>query len=686
MPALSPATQDVLRPFFIQPMYEGSWVWLRFHPPGSSAADQASANPPARTAPSLWGLLAFSPSVMTAAQEPPPIRPPCKLAPSNLFDVKVTPHATIRYPSEIYGAVAHLGGQLTAEIVARYVEEIWQAETNFFGLPIADTDVACNGGDGSLDITIVDDFTWIAGHTVEDLTKALTVPYRTGCGPTPAHMLIRAVTTGFPADEKNIRDTLAHEIFHTISFGYEHSTPCQDFTWLDEATANWAIDFVYHDDQGEQPFAMGYMYFERASPLDEGFDNNVGQTNGYCDYVFLQYIAGTFGNTAIREIWDATKTADSIGALGAALSSRGGLADVWHRFALAAWNDYQAGIQKDLFGFDKLTAGVKAALEKPHEFPQTDGPTEVTLEGAQDRSFQLLKSAIILGEANQVERLSFDYDDLKFTDDSVRFVVYQAPLVTGAAADFNITALLKINGQWQGPQDWTDVGFAKTFCRDMQDQHIEELVLAYSNGNPNRPADPAVIDSVPMLSVSNVGCSRWTGTSRVTITDRSGGVREASATVTFAGPVEGTEGLFFAKFFQPVSGTVTIRGSNVADGACTMDIVPNSKALSKSDTVDDGTFTIYYTAPAAPDERGHAFGKGESTIPNTTTILRCPGQPAVSHTMDYLAAWMVFDFELPAKGAAASSDGQSIVGTTSWTDPDTGDVTVAEWSLHAEKE
>ena len=44
----------------------------------------------------------------------------------------------------------------------------------------------------------------------------------------------------------------------------------------------------------------------------------------------------------------------------------------------------------------------------------------------------------------------------------VRFVVYQAPLVTGAAADFRIKALLKkINGQWQGPQDWTDVGFAE---------------------------------------------------------------------------------------------------------------------------------------------------------------------------------------------------------------------------------
>jgi hypothetical protein len=119
-------------------------------------------------------------------------------------------------------------------------------------------------------------------------------------------------------------------------------------------------------------------------------------------------------------------------------------------------------------------------------------------------------------------------------------------------------------------------------------------VLAYSNGNPNRPADPAVVESVPTLSVSNVGCSRWTGTSRVTVTDRSGGVKEASATVTFEGPVEGTEGLFYAKFFQPVSGTVTIRGSNIADGACTIDIVQNSKALTKSDTLDDGTFAIWH--------------------------------------------------------------------------------------------
>ena len=160
-------------------------------------------------------------------------------------------------------------------------------------------------------------------------------------------------------------------------------------------------------------------------------------------------------------------------------------------------------------------------------------------------------------------------------------------------------------------------------------------------------------------------------------------MKEASATVTFEGPVEGTEGLFYAKFFQPVSGTVTIRGSNIADGACTIDIVQNSKAL---DSLDDGTFAIYYTAPTVPDEQGHAFGKGESTIPNTTTIMRCPGENPVTLTMDFLATWMQFDFTLPAKGAAASNDGQSLVGSRTWTDPGAGNVTVAEWSLHAEKE
>jgi hypothetical protein len=540
-------------------------------------------------------MLALStPAMVTAAQNPPPTpRPPCLLAPSNLFDVKVTPHATIHYPSAYMGVVPHLGGQLTADIVAQYVEEIWQAETALFGEPVPDTDMECNGGDGSLDITIVSDFRTAAGN-LDDFTKALTVSYKTGCEPTPTHVLIKAVTTLFPGDVKSIRDTLAHEIFHTISSGYSHSTPCADYYWLDEATATWAMDFVYHDDQGEQPFAYGYMYFEHTAPLDEAFDQDTRKTNGYCDYVFLLYLAGKFGNTTIKEIWDATKTADSIGAVAAALSSRGGLADVWRRFALAAWNDYEAGVQKDLFDLDKLTAGIKRALDKPNEVPATSGPTKVTLEGAQERSFDLLKSAEVFGEANQLPRLSFQYDDLKFTDDTVHFVVYQAPLVTGAAADFKITALLKINGQWQAPQDWTDIGFAKTFCRDKQDEHLDELVLAYSNGNPNRPADPAVVESVPTLSVSNVGCSRWTGTSRVTVTDRSGGVKEASATVTFEGPVEGTEGLFYAKFFQPVSGTVTIRGSNIADGACTIDIVQNSKALTKSDTLDDGTFAIWH--------------------------------------------------------------------------------------------
>ena len=68
--------------------------------------------------------------------------------------------------------------------------------------------------------------------------------------------------------------------------------------------------------------------------------------------------------------------------------------DLWPKFALATWNDYQADVQQDFFDFDKLKFGVKAAMDKPNSDNPNQKPIIAAMQdGANHRSFDLMKTA-----------------------------------------------------------------------------------------------------------------------------------------------------------------------------------------------------------------------------------------------------------------------------------------------------
>lgn len=45
---------------------------------------------------------------------------------------------------------------------------------------------------------------------------------------------------------------------------------------------------------------------------------------------------------------------------------------------------------------------------------------------------------------------------------------------------------------------------------------------------------------------------------------------------------------------------------------------------------------------------------------------------------------MIFDLSLPLQGATVSDDGQSMTGSVTGIDPDTGGQVVSEWTLQAQ--
>jgi hypothetical protein len=283
----------------------------------------------------------------------------------------------------------------------------------------------------------------------------------------------------------------------------------------------------------------------------------------------------------------------------------------------------------------------------------------------------------------------------KFTDPSVSYVTMMNPSAIMSWPDLRLWAIQRINGQWREPEDWTHRPFA-TFCRDVNDEHIDELVLIYSNGDSKTRREQGQwfldLDAanfkderslLPQLRVSNAGCFRWRGTTRVVETNPGGGVTENTATVTFeryrdpATP----QGIPGREFFRPASGTATVRRSGPdAGGVCTETIPLSSIAIDAFDTELDFFIDDFDSdGPTVLNRR--AFGEGESIIPNVTYTLICPfGDPIVA-TIDAPSHWL----QLPVDGALPTDAGRTLSGTDTVTRAD-GYVVRSEWTFTAEGE
>jgi hypothetical protein len=73
-------------------------------------------------------------------------------------------------------------------------------------------------------------------------------------------------------------------------------------------------------------------------------------------------------------------------------------------------------------------------------------------------------------------------------------------------------AFVKLNGEWQKAQDWTELPL-RFFCRDRRAQRIDELVLVVSNSEwQDRSYVLEPSGKAPLVAANNVGCIKWEGT------------------------------------------------------------------------------------------------------------------------------------------------------------------------------
>jgi hypothetical protein len=632
---LSPDTQATLQPFLLPPIYAES----RF-------AQQLGLSAPATSSSQLVRKQAVQIS--------------CLL--STILERRSTAHFNIwSMPTDI--------SRQQAEFIASVVEEIYAAETGLLNRhPLPDTEQSCNGGDGALDIYVFP--TSISGKIAE------TVAYPGNCEATPAYIVINEMETLFyfipggfdpEASKQLIKGPLVHELLHAIQFGMDRAAACEDYTWIDEATAQWAIDFVYPNLNSEDglektrsllrsgTYFTDYLLGGHMAALEKPSNADNANLNGYSDYIFFQFLAREYGAATMEHLFNAWVRDDSVKSLDVALAAVGtDMKTAWPEFAKVIWNDYEHQVLDDLYQWDGYDYGVAKAFDQSQQYARPLKTVKVDQQGAKRASFELLQNAAAFGGGFQLEPRSMFFERLTFTDETVSSVLVSNPIPGLNAGSLRLHAVMKIGGQWKPAEDWTNA-LTKFFCRDKQGERLEELILIVSNSDATAtlPADKPL-----MVSTSNVGCWKWQGTSSTRTTSASefgSGDMTASATdVVFEPRLFDDHRLVL----DAVSGTASGNATAVDLLPCT--ITQTGEATPITPAPIAMVFNLDLKSHQIPDSDRKLSALAATTLLNTTIHQVCP-KLNIDATSSGIAAWIWA--ALPQQTmVSVSDDGRTIEG------------------------
>jgi hypothetical protein len=669
--SLSPSARSAILPYTIPPVYAGSW--------GDSGGSGAST----QQAP---GSLASASDVRVEDASGPH---PCEILPlPGLlpgWGRFVTTHFYIwfRTANPRWGTLAE--AQAAAGNVAAVAEEVYASLTAVMDRhPLPDGGVGCNGGDAKLDVYI---------DRLKMGNKAEVNAYPGGCEQGPSWMWIAPDDV---LDARDARAMFAHEFMHMIQFTYGRHSACTEYAWMDEATANWAIEHVYHDrvDNWEHRYIYGYLTEPNSQgdgelteinvPLDAGLWSPRSRLcpGGYCDYPFFLYIAKRFGEHRIRQIHQASEAMDPIDSIAAGVA--GSLRDVWHDFSLAMYNDVHEGIANQFFEWDAVEDGIRATTFDDRW--DVLAVREMTLAGRAERAQNL--NSDIAGTFScrragcpgnfPLYRLSIRPISLKFTDDAVSYAVLYNPYGAIPSPNVKIWALQRINGEWKSPEDWT-TRTSKTYCRDRREERIEELVLIYANGDTtsrgqtgewyvelDANTDDDAFGLLPQVALSNAGCWKWRGSATLTTLLPQELVRTESArdvVMERRRPPQAPDGAPTTEGFFVTSAVVTLEQSGIVNPVCTMQLGPASAAITEQQYGGLGGFSLRmaHIDPTSDEEfefDRRAIGSGVGFVTATAT-LTCEGQGPLVSTQLHPMTWMV----TPLEGIRLSTDGHRLSGT-----------------------
>jgi hypothetical protein len=468
--------------------------------------------------------------------------------------------------------------------------------------------VAANGGTDALDVYLI--------HGIADRG----VEYSCwGINPTPGWVVLNADRDIGDATHIGMVQTASHEMFHAIQDNYTYKYAVGSYLWMQEATAKWVEDYVYHNAQSEHDYAQLYLD-EPWVPMDY---IPAGSIRYYGEYLWPFYLTRVLGRpvSIIRTMFEQAASYNSVEVF---MQKAGSDTPVLNfgNFAVRNWNDAPATEYQTA---DSLTKKVKQQVSE-------------TISGVTAKKVYELKP-----QYADFARLSAIYYHYTFSDNTARTVAFYNGIeskVTEAAGNINfldtasifyqteylglaaydgmeVHALLKINNVWT-EEDWTDESY-RIFCRDRKSQRLQELVLIITNGNfkdsqANFRFKPAGLN--PTLQVSPTGCYQWSGTFSMADTSDPGIIHTVTGNAVF----EADPDIFPPDvFFNLKSGGATLTMTGESSDHINRFNVGASANFPSSDPSSYNYLGTYNLVTGGPHPNAY-YGNGQTnaTVPGTS--------------------------------------------------------------------
>lgn len=326
--------------------------------------------------------------------------------------------------------------------------------------PLSDAKVKCyHGPDGALDVYI-HPISWKAAVTIP---ASLSTDTKADCEGYPGFIVANAHNATF-----STRFTLAHELFHAFQMSYHYAAGCEDSTWLDEGSANWAAHSAFPLDDSEHFFTLRLE-----------FPNGDITLGDYESWPLFLWMEKTLGDGSIRKTYEALPKQD---ALHAADTGMGTWRQKFLDFAKHAWNRAPYTSFAD---WDRLTYDLR-----PHYQPVV--PVHLFLAGQEKRT--------AYAEFNLSPR-GRDYKQYQVTDDQLREITFKNPLA--GQPDARIGAILTLADGSTRWEDWSGKERVR-MCRDTPQQNVTQIVLVYANSQLDKMfSKGAGINGTPEMQLRN---------------------------------------------------------------------------------------------------------------------------------------------------------------------------------------
>lgn len=357
-------------------------------------------------------------------------------------------------------------------IAAELDRHIWPKLAGQFRTPNPDCGASCpdGGGDERVDLYIV------------PIARSSMRPVGVGALNTGYILLERDATFG----------VVTHELMHLVQLAYAGERIYDEYAWLAEATAMWAMHFVYPTANNDPDFPMTNeehpqaINFLRHPELPLEHKNDAHEYGAYLYFLFLNE------PVLVQRAWELSEMPDSLAALDLVTKARGGFATLWPQFTLRNLNhppldEYRT---QDALPYRVTTEGELAPV------------------GAMELEFAVAG----------VQHLAARYHVFDFKDPSIRFISFANPLAGGGNPGGQMWAVPTIDGKTLPPEDWTSWS-QKQFCRDLPGQNLERVVLVVSNSTWDDRT--SALESDPGRLTTELACrSGLSGTVSWTFSER----------------------------------------------------------------------------------------------------------------------------------------------------------------------